>query len=172
MSKSQSAKSKTKPIRLSHFDKKGDARMVDVSAKPISVRTAVASGSVRMKPATLQTVLTGSGTKGDVLQVARLAGIMAAKQTALLIPLCHTIPLTSVEIEFAFSSDDCLNICATTRAEHKTGVEMEALTAVSIAALTVYDMCKSIDRAMTIDSIQLEQKSGGSSGEFRRTASQ
>ncbi len=143
--------------------------MVDVSAKSVSLRTAIASCSVRMKPATLKAVLAGDGAKGDVLQVARLAGIMAAKQTANLIPLCHTIPLASVEIEFAFSSADCLNICATTRAEHKTGVEMEALMAVAVAALTVYDMCKSIDRAMMIESIQLDQKSGGSRGDFRRT---
>lgn len=142
--------------------------MVDISQKSATVRTAVATGSVRMLPNTLQIVRSGSGAKGDVLQVARLAGIMASKHTAHLIPLCHTIPLASVEIEFAFSNEDCLHISATTKAEHKTGVEMEALTAVSVAALTVYDMCKAIDRGMAIQSIQLREKTGGSSGDFRR----
>ncbi len=168
MPKSKSSKTRTRTTKLSHFDANGTARMVDVSSKPVTVRTAVATGSMQMLPSTLQIVREGSGAKGDVLQVARLAGIMAGKMTAQLIPLCHNIPLTSVEIEFAFSDEDCLHISATTKAEHKTGVEMEALTAVSIAALTVYDMCKAIDRGMTIRSIELREKSGGSSGDFRR----
>jgi cyclic pyranopterin monophosphate synthase len=137
MPKSKSSKSKGRSPNLTHFDANGTARMVDVSAKPVTIRTAVATGTVQMLPATLQVIRAGSGAKGDVLQVARLAGIMASKQTAQLIPLCHTIPLASVEIEFAFSDEDCLHISATTKAEHKTGVEMEALTAISVAALTV-----------------------------------
>lgn len=162
---------KSRPAQsLSHLNADGAVQMVDVTDKSISVRTANAHAEIQMQPATLQVIQEGTGSKGDVLQVARLAGTMAAKQTSQLIPLCHTIPLTSVEIEFAFSGDDTLHVSATTKAEHKTGVEMEALTAVSIAALTVYDMCKAIDRGMTIRSIALHEKTGGSSGRFQRPA--
>src|SRR5262249_48258986 len=127
------------------------------------------SGVVRMAPATLALIRDRALAKGDVLEVARLAGIMAAKRTGDLIPLCHPLPLTSVTVDFAFAGDDALRIEATVRVFGRTGVEMEALTAVSIAALTVYDMCKAVDRVMTIEHVRLEEKSGGRSGSFRRT---
>jgi len=154
--------------QLSHFDDDGASRMVDVSAKPITRREARASGCVRMLPATLALVRDGQAAKGDVLEVARLAGIMAAKRTADLIPLCHTLPLDSVAIDFQFVGDTILRIETTVRATARTGVEMEALTAVSVAALTVYDMCKAVDREMQIEALQLEEKSGGRSGHFVR----
>jgi cyclic pyranopterin phosphate synthase len=142
--------------------------MVDVGAKPETERIARASALVRMQPGTLSLIRDKQMSKGDVLEVARLAGIMAAKKTADLIPLCHPIPLTSIKVEFSFPSDDLVRIEATTKVFARTGVEMEALTAVSIAALTVYDMCKAVDRAMTIERICLEEKDGGKSGSFRR----
>jgi len=154
--------------QLSHFDDRGASRMVDTSDKAETVRTARASGRVRMAAATAALIRDKSLSKGDVLEVARLAGIMAAKQTGTLIPLCHPLPLTAVAIDFAFEADDLLRIEATARVVGRTGVEMEALTAVSVAALTVYDMCKSVDRVMTIERIRLEEKSGGKSGPFRR----
>jgi cyclic pyranopterin monophosphate synthase len=154
--------------QLNHFDDDGASRMVDVGAKPISSRQARASGHIRMLPATLALVREGHAAKGNVLEVARLAGIMAAKRTAELIPLCHTLPLDSVAIEFQFVGDTTLRIEATVRATARTGVEMEALTAASVAALTVYDMCKAVDRAMQIEVLQLEEKSGGRSGHFVR----
>lgn len=154
--------------KLSHLSPDGAARMVDVSKKPVTARTAIATGTIRMLPATLELIRGAKSSKGDVLQIARLAGIMAAKRTADLIPLCHSIPLTAVTIEFVFSDSERLQVSAAVNAEHKTGVEMEALTAVAVAALTVYDMCKAVDRAMTVESIQLVEKSGGSSGRFRR----
>lgn len=141
--------------------------MVDVGSKEATTRTAVAVGSVRMQRELLSTILKAPLAKGNVLEVARLAGIMAAKQTHLLIPLCHTLALDVVEIEFARRDDARLGIRATARVTAKTGVEMEALTAVSIAALTVYDMCKSIDRSMVVEEVRLEEKSGGRSGLFR-----
>ena len=153
---------------LTHFDDKGASRMVDSSAKPETLREARASGLVRMAPATAALVRDKSLVKGDVLEVARLAGIMAAKRTGELIPLCHPLPITSATVDFAFVGDDLLRIEATVRVFGRTGVEMEALTAVSVAALTVYDMCKSVDRVMTIERIRLEEKSGGRSGTFRR----
>lgn len=157
---------------LTHFDDAGASRMVDVGAKPVTRRTARASGAVQMQPATLARIASGSASerigKGNVLEVARLAGIMAAKRTAELIPLCHTLPLESVELDLRPAGETRLQIAATVVTSGKTGVEMEALTAVSIAALTVYDMCKSMDRAMTIEQIKLEAKSGGASGEFVR----
>lgn len=142
--------------------------MVNVSDKPITARLAQASGLVRMLPETAKLIQDRKVAKGDVLEVARLAGIMAAKRTADLIPLCHPLALESIEISFAFPDDDLLEIVATVRITGKTGVEMEALVAVSTAALTVYDMCKSVDRDMTIERIRLEQKSGGRSGTFHR----
>ncbi len=142
--------------------------MVDVSAKPVSVREARASGRVQMRAETLTQILDRGLTKGDVLEVARLAGIMAAKKTADLIPLCHPLSLSSVEVQFSVRGSTCLEIEATVRTSGQTGVEMEALTAVSVAALTVYDMCKAIDREMVIERIQLEEKSGGRSGLYRR----
>jgi cyclic pyranopterin phosphate synthase len=142
--------------------------MVDVGDKPVTQRTATASGRVEMAPATLQRILERGIGKGDVLAVARLAGIMAAKRTADLVPLCHPLPLTSVTVELApDETASAVAIRATCRVTGRTGVEMEALTAVSVAALTVYDMCKAIDRDMRITAIRLEHKAGGRSGEFR-----
>jgi cyclic pyranopterin phosphate synthase len=155
--------------RLTHFDEHGKARMVDVSGKAETDRVAVASGAVLVAPATLKLIMEGGAKKGDVLAVAQLAGIMAAKRTAELIPLCHPLPLASVEV--ALSCDPARNavdITATCRTTGKTGVEMEALTAVSVAALTVYDMCKAVDRSMVLTDIKLEHKSGGKSGTFDR----
>ncbi len=142
--------------------------MVDVSDKPITNRLAQASGLVRMLPGTAKLIQDRNVAKGDVLEVARLAGIMAAKRTADLIPLCHPLALESIEISFAFADSGLLEIVATVRITGKTGVEMEALVAASTAALTVYDMCKSVDREMTIERIRLEQKSGGRSGTYHR----
>ncbi len=153
---------------LTHFDESGAARMVDTSAKAETLREAKASGLVRMAPATIALIRDRSLAKGDVLEVARLAGIMAAKMTGQLIPLCHPLPITSATLDFQFEADNALHITATVRVFGRTGVEMEALTAVSVAALTVYDMCKSVDRVMTIERIRLEEKSGGRSGTFRR----
>lgn len=154
--------------KLSHFDETGASRMVDVGAKPETERIARASAIVRMQSATLALIRDRKVAKGDVLEVARLAGIMAAKKTAELIPLCHPLPLTSVTIDFAFPTSDSVRIEAIVKVFGRTGVEMEALTAVSVAALTVYDMCKAADRAMTIESVRLEEKSGGKSGHFTR----
>jgi cyclic pyranopterin phosphate synthase len=153
---------------LTHFDDAGASRMVDVGGKKVSRRIARASGQVRMAASTLALVRDKGAAKGDVLEVARLAGIMAAKRTGELIPLCHPLGLESVTIDFSFGDNSTLVIEATVQVEAKTGVEMEALTAVSVAALTVYDMCKSVDRGMTIGPIQLEEKSGGGSGDWRR----
>src|SRR5580692_5331939 len=153
---------------LTHFDERGASRMVDTSAKPETQREARASGLVRMRPETLALIRDRGLAKGDVLEVARLAGIMAAKRTGELIPLCHPLPLTSVSLDFAFPSDTTLSITATVRVLGRTGVEMEALTAVSVAALTVYDMCKSVDRGMVITQIQLEEKTGGRRGVYGR----
>ncbi|MCI0460522.1 MAG: cyclic pyranopterin monophosphate synthase MoaC [Gemmataceae bacterium] len=153
---------------LTHFDEHGGSRMVDTSDKPETLREARASAVVRMAPATLTLIRDRALAKGDVLEVARLAGIMAAKRTGDLIPLCHPLPLTSVHLQFAFENADTLRIDATTRVFARTGVEMEALTAASVAALTVYDMCKAVDRGMTIERVRLEEKSGGRSGTFRR----
>ncbi len=153
---------------LTHFDEKGASRMVDTSDKAETQRLASASGQIRMAPATLEQIRNRSLSKGDVLEVARLAGIMAAKRTGDLIPLCHPLPITAATVDFAYEGSDVLKIEAAVRVVGRTGVEMEALTAVSVAALTVYDMCKSIDRSMTIEHIRLEEKSGGKSGTFRR----
>lgn len=154
---------------LTHFDAAGASRMVDTSLKPETLREARASGCVRMAPATLRLIRDKGHAKGDVLEVARLAGIMAAKRTGDLIPLCHPLPITSASVAFTFVGDDALTIEATVRVFGRTGVEMEALTAVSVAALTVYDMCKAVDKDMTIDAIRLEEKTGGKSGPYRRT---
>lgn len=158
---------------LTHFDSTGAARMVDVGEKPITARTARASGRVRMQPATLALVRDKGHRKGDVIAVARLAGIMAAKRTGDLIPLCHPLPLDGVSLDFTFGDDEIgaafIEIQAEVRCTGRTGVEMEALTAVSVAALTIYDMCKSVDRGMTIEVIRLEEKAGGKSGTYRRS---
>jgi len=155
---------------LTHFDERGASRMVDTSEKPETLRQARASGLVRLAPATTALIRDRGLAKGDVLEVARLAGIMAAKRTGELIPLCHPLPLTAVALDFSFEEDTILYIEATVRVFGRTGVEMEALTAVSVAALTVYDMCKAVDRTMTIERIRLEEKSGGRSGTFDRNA--
>ena len=153
--------------RLTHFDAEGKAVMVDVSDKAVSERMAVAKGAVVMAPETLALIQEGGMKKGDVLAVARLAGIMAAKKTPDLIPLCHPLQLTSVEVDLtADPARNAVDITATCKLSGKTGVEMEALTAVSVAALTVYDMCKAVDRGMRIEEIRLTHKSGGKSGSF------
>ena len=151
---------------LCHFDERGASRMVDTTAKPESDRLARASALVRMQPATLALIRDKATAKGDVREVARLAGIMAAKKTSDVIPLCHPLAITGASIDFAFEGDSVLRIEATVKIYGKTGVEMEALTAVSVAALTVYDMCKAVDRGMSIERIRLEEKSGGKSGTF------
>lgn len=153
---------------LTHFDEAGRARMVDVSAKAETVRFARARGRVVMAPATLARIREGTIGKGDVLAVARLAGIMAAKRTADLIPLCHPLPLTAVSLDFSLLEPDRVEIESTVRVTARTGAEMEALTAVSLAALTLYDMCKAIDRGMRIEEIRLVEKAGGRSGHFVR----
>jgi cyclic pyranopterin monophosphate synthase len=148
---------------LSHFDEAGASRMVDVGEKAVTARTARASGLVRMSATTLKLVRDKQlSKKGDVLEVARLAGIMAAKRTAELIPLCHTLPLDGVRVDFSFA-DESIRIETEVHCTGKTGVEMEALTAVSVAALTIYDMCKSAERGITIELIRLEEKAGGKS---------
>ncbi len=156
------------PLPLSHLDEKGRARMVDVGAKPVTARVAVAEAFVRMQPATLARIVGGSIDKGEVLAVARIAGIQAAKRTADLIPLCHPLPIDVARVDFAPVGDDRLRIEAQVGVAGKTGVEMEALTAVSVAALTVYDMCKAIDRGMCIESVAVIEKRGGRSGTFRK----
>ncbi|MCP4174675.1 MAG: cyclic pyranopterin monophosphate synthase MoaC [Fuerstiella sp.] len=153
---------------LTHFDEDGASRMVDVSAKPVTQRMARAEGFVSMSPATLSTIQQKGMSKGDVLEVARLAGIMATKRTDELIPLCHSLGLESAAISFAFVSDTQLRIESIVSVSGRTGVEMEALTAVSIAALTVYDMCKSIDRDMEVTGVRLLEKSGGRTGHYVR----
>jgi cyclic pyranopterin monophosphate synthase len=156
------------PEDLTHFDETGASRMVDVGAKEITARYARASGCVQMRPETLQRIRDKGFAKGDVLEVARLAGIMAAKRTSEWIPLCHPLPLESVVIGFDFPDDRTVTINAEVRVTAKTGVEMEALVAASAAALTIYDMCKAIDRGMVIGPFRLEEKSGGQSGHFLR----
>lgn len=154
---------------LSHIDSKGEARMVDVSQKNDTVREAVVSGSIKMKPATLDKIRQNEIKKGDVLSVARIAGIMAAKRTPDLIPLCHPITIDNIAVDFNFVGDDCIGITATAKSSGKTGVEMEALVAASVAALTIYDMCKAVDKGMTIEQIYLERKKGGKSGTYMRS---
>ena len=153
---------------LTHLDSRGAARMVDVGDKDVTRRTATAACSVNMHPGTLAMITGGEHAKGDVLAVARVAGIQAAKKTSDLIPLCHPLALTAVSVEFnPVPEASRLDILATCRLSGRTGVEMEALTAVSVAALTVYDMCKAVDRGMVIGDIRLLAKSGGASGEWR-----
>ena len=153
-------------MSLTHFDDAGRAAMVDVAAKPETERLAVARGRVVMAPATLALIAEGRAGKGDVLGVARLAGIMAAKRTSDLIPLCHPLMLTKVSVDLAVVAPDAVEIEASVRVTGRTGVEMEALTAVSVAALTIYDMVKAVDRGMRIEGIHLALKEGGKSGRF------
>ena len=152
---------------LTHFDERGNARMVDVGAKDVTERVATARASVIMKPATLKLIRDKKASKGDVLTVAQLAGIMAAKKTPDLIPLCHPLALSSVDVTLSLDAKrNAVDIQATCRLKGRTGVEMEALTAASVAALTVYDMCKAVDRGMVISEVKLLHKSGGKSGTF------
>ncbi len=153
---------------LTHVNANGEARMVDVGAKADTERVAVATGGVRMLPATLDKIKAMQVKKGDVLATARIAGIMAAKKTPDLIPLCHTLLITEVAVDFEYVGNDYIRATATVKCTGKTGVEMEALTAVSAACLTIYDMCKAVDRGMTIESVRLERKSGGKSGLWKR----
>jgi cyclic pyranopterin monophosphate synthase len=153
--------------KLTHFDERGAARMVDVAGKPETRRLAVASGTIRMLPQTLALVMSGMSKKGDVLGVARIAAIQAAKRTSELIPLCHPVALTSVSVDFAIDEKSSRIECrAAVECTAKTGVEMEALTAVQIGLLTIYDMCKAVDRGMTIESVRLLEKHGGKSGSY------
>jgi len=152
--------------KLSHLDESGRARMVDVTAKDDTLREAVAKGSVRMKPETLALIQSGGVPKGDVLAVAQVAGVMAAKRTHELIPMCHPLLLSAIDVRLEpDEKESAVQITATVRTTGKTGVEMEALTAVSVAALTIYDMCKAVDRGMRIEGVRLVRKSGGKSGE-------
>jgi cyclic pyranopterin phosphate synthase len=154
--------------RLSHIDADGNAKMVDVSGKDVTERVATAAGSVLMAAETMRLVQEGGMKKGDVISVARLAGIMGAKKTPELIPLCHPLALNGIDVELTLDpARNAVDITATCRVSGRTGVEMEALTAVSVAALTIYDMCKAVDRAMRLTDIRLIAKSGGRSGEFR-----
>lgn len=153
---------------FTHFSSDGASRMVDVGDKPITRRMARAAGRVLMQPGTLRSLSKREFAKGDVLEVARLAGIMATKRTSDLIPLCHVLPLEKVTVDFSFPEENAVQIEVCVSTEAKTGVEMEALTAVSVACLTVYDMCKSVDRSMEINSIRLLEKSGGRSGHYMR----
>jgi cyclic pyranopterin phosphate synthase len=154
--------------KLSHVNSSGEAKMVDISLKGETVREAVAKGSVMMQPATLEQVKNASLKKGDVLAVARIAGIMAAKKVPDFIPLCHMIPIDSITIDFDLTKADCIGITSTVKSTGRTGVEMEALTAVTVAALTIYDMCKAVEKGMTITNIYLETKTGGKSGVYHR----
>jgi len=156
-------------LKLTHFDDEGKARMVDVSGKGATVREALASGSISMKADTLKLIKQGKVEKGDVLGVARVAGIMAAKKTSELIPMCHPLNITSVSIDFDINTrENKINIKTTAKVTGQTGVEMEALIGTVVAALTIYDMCKALDKEMVISEIMLLQKSGGKSGIFRR----
>jgi cyclic pyranopterin monophosphate synthase len=155
--------------KLTHLDAEGRARMVDVSDKPATERIAVASGRIIMKPETLELALSGTGKKGEVRAVAEIAGVMAAKRTSDLIPMCHPLAISSVKVEVEPSADGSgLEVTARVKTTGPTGVEMEALTAVSVALLTLYDMLKAADKAMTIEAVRLMEKSGGASGDFRR----
>ncbi|MET1253736.1 cyclic pyranopterin monophosphate synthase MoaC [Aliikangiella maris] len=154
---------------FTHLNEKGEAQMVDVTEKAHTFRVATASGCIKMQPETLKMIIEGKHKKGDVLTTARIAGIQAAKKTSDLIPMCHPLMLTSVKVEITLDElQNQINIQATCKLSGQTGVEMEALTAVSVACLTIYDMCKAVDKSMVIAAIQLEEKSGGRSGEWRR----
>jgi cyclic pyranopterin phosphate synthase len=154
-------------MSLSHFNRQGEAHMVDVGEKQTTHRIAIAEGLIRMQPETLAMIAAGTHSKGDVLGIARIAGIMAAKKTAELIPLCHPLALTRVEIELK-PSDDAVHCVARVETRGQTGVEMEALNATQVALLTIYDMCKAVDRGMVIDQVRLLEKHGGKSGSWKR----
>jgi cyclic pyranopterin phosphate synthase len=162
-----SSNSPERGMALTHLDQQGRVSMVDVGGKPITDREAIARGQVVMQPETLRLIQQGLMKKGDVLTIAQLAGIMGAKLTSQLIPLCHPLPLNKIDVDLTLNPESgCINITATARTSGKTGVEMEALTAVSVAALTVYDMCKAVDRGMRIEAIRLVRKRGGQSGDI------
>lgn len=155
---------------FTHIDEEGKARMVDVSGKPLTEREAVASGRVKMRPETLKLIIENRIAKGEVFQVARIAGIMAAKKTSQLIPLCHPLGITSIKVDFNVIDDEnAVEIVSRVKTTGQTGVEMEALTATAVAALTIYDMCKAVDREMVITEVMLLEKRGGKSGEFKRS---
>lgn len=154
--------------KLTHFNQSGDAHMVDVGKKDVTHRVAKTSGRIVMEPETQKLILEGSHKKGDVLGIARVAGIMAAKKTADLIPLCHPLPITHIQIDLTPVEDNAIKCVVTVETDGKTGVEMEALTATQICLLTIYDMCKAIDRGMTIEDVCLLEKSGGKSGHWIR----
>ncbi len=155
--------------KLTHFNSAGDAHMVSVGEKSVTHRVAIAEGRISMRPETLALILEGGHKKGDVLGIARIAGIMAAKKTADLIPLCHPLSLTHVDLELHPEGKETIHCRATVETRGQTGVEMEALTAVQITLLTIYDMCKAVDRGMTIDGVRLVEKKGGKSGHWCRT---
>jgi len=156
--------------KLTHFNQSGEAHMVDVGQKATTQRTAITSGYIEMLPSTLALIQSGEHKKGDVLSIARIAGIMASKKTADLIPLCHPLPITHVEVTFDTDTENNRVHCHTTvKTNGQTGVEMEALTATQIALLTIYDMCKAVDRGMCIQNVRLEEKSGGKSGQWQRS---
>ena len=152
---------------FTHFNEQGRARMVDVSGKEPTYRTAVAAGTVRMQPSTVEAIRTGGVPKGDVLAVAQVAGIMAAKRTSEIVPMCHPLALTGVDLRFALRAD-AVDVEAAVRCRGETGVEMEALHAVTAAALTIYDMCKALEKGMVISDVRLLEKTGGKSGDYRR----
>ncbi len=153
---------------LTHINHKGEAKMVDVSAKDDTIRQAIVTGGIRMNPDTLAKIKQNQMKKGDVLATARIAGIMGAKRTPDLIPLCHTILVNEISVDFEFIGEDFIKITAMAKSTGKTGVEMEAMTAAAVSALTIYDMCKAVDRGMSIESICLQEKSGGKSGTYIR----
>ena len=156
-------------MKSSHFDKKGAAKMVDISKKKITTRIAVAEGFIHMKKTTLDMIQKGLHKKGDVLSIARIAGIMGAKKTSELIPLCHPLNIEAINIDFEINNKtNKINVLVNCKTTNKTGIEIEALTAVSICTLTIYDMCKSVDRSMHIDNIRLVHKSGGKSGTYNK----
>ena len=158
---------------LSHFDAAGNAVMVDVSEKEVTRRTAIARGTIQVNKEVMAAIITGTSKKGDVLGVARVAGIMAVKNTSALIPMCHTLLINKCSVDFEINEEGCsIDAICTVKVDGKTGVEMEALTGVSAALLTVYDMCKAIDRSMTISDIRLEEKTGGKSGTYKRDEKQ
>lgn len=157
-------------MKLTHVDENGAARMVDVGDKQVTKRVAQAQAVITMRTETMQQIIQGTMPKGDVFACARIAGIMAAKRTSDLIPMCHPLPIDGVEIEITPISETQVRVVSSLRCTHKTGIEMEALTAASVAALTIYDMCKAIDRGMRIDEVLLLHKAGGKSGEYRYQA--
>lgn len=154
--------------KFSHIDEKGKVKMVDVSKKDVTERKAIAVGEVKMKPSTLEMIKNGEMKKGAVLETARISGIMGVKKTPDIIPMCHPLLISSIDLEFKFKDENKIKIEAVVKNSGKTGVEMEALTGVSIAALTIYDMCKAVDKSMIINDIKLKYKSGGKSGVFKR----